>query len=67
MGFYCMYNDSVGVGMAIFVYLVMLLGNFTYIYVVFFPVYQFHYGETESEPKTDVKTDPPYSGTSNQG
>ena len=67
MGFYCMYKDSVGVGMAIFVYLVMLLGNFTYIYVVFFPVYQFHYGEKESEPKTDVKTDPPYSGTSNQG
>ena len=48
MGFYCMYKDSVGVGMAIFVYLVMLLGNFTYIYVVFFPVYQFHYGEKES-------------------
>ena len=67
MGFYCMYKDSVGVGMAIFVYLVMLIGNFTYIYVVFLPVYQLHYGETESEPEKDIQTTPRYTGTSSQG
>ena len=32
-----MYKDSLGFGMAIFVYLIMLLGNSIYIYVVVYP------------------------------
>ena len=54
MGFYCMYSDSVGVGMAIFVYLVMALGNFTYIFVVFLPVYRQHYGSQDPVLDQDV-------------
>ena len=55
-----MYNDSVGVGMAFFVYLVMFIGNFTYVYIVFLPVYQAHYGDTVTATATEVQTDPPY-------
>ena len=32
-----MYKDSLGFGMVIFVYIIMLLGNTVYLYVVAFP------------------------------
>ena len=49
-----MYEDSVGVGMAFFVYLVMFIGNFTYVYIVFLPVYRAHYGDEITETATEV-------------
>ena len=51
-----MYSDSVGVGMAIFVYLIMAIGNFTYIFVVFLPVYRQHYGHTDPAVDQEVQS-----------